>query len=425
MTVNREIQPGFRIPDHVKVHFPDKARTANGIDFYSINIDDTQDVVRLSLVFRAGTRFQTAPFQASATLNMLREGTKNYSASEISEKIDFYGAYLDLALDRDYSVVTVCVLSKFLPEILELLEDMIVNPLFPESELEIYKNKRRQALIIEREKISFIAREQMLKALFGEEHPYGISYPAECYDGIDKVGLEDFHKRFYNSANCFAVASGKLSGDDLSAIEAFLGNVPDGEKPDFAQLPETEQQADVYVEKEGAVQSAIRMGKLMFPRNHPDYTGMQVLSTVLGGYFSSRLIANLREDKGYTYGIFSSMVNLESTGYLAIATEVHADATNDAVSEIFAEMRRLREELVGEEELTVVKNIMTGEYLRILDGPFGIADVTIENIQNGNDNDYVNTSLQEIKAITPRRLKELAEKYLTEDGFSVVVVGKR
>lgn len=412
------------MPETVNVPFPQETVAVNGIRLYTINIDDTQDVVRFSLVFRAGTRFQGKSFEASAALNMMREGTQNYTAAGLSEKIDFYGAYLDLNIDRDYSVISVCSLTRFLPEVLEILGEIVTRPAFHESEFDIYRSKRKQQLTIEREKVSFLARELFISSLYGENHPYGVSSPASDYDLLSVGDLKNFHKKYYSAGNCFAVASGKISLGDNDKLLNFLSAIEHGDKPEFMPLPEPAAEHKAYLEKEGAVQSAIRIGRLMFPRTHPDYIGMQVLSTVLGGYFGSRLIMNLREDKGLTYGIYSAMVNMESSGYFAIGTEVRAEDTETAIREIYSEIRRLREEPVSGEELTVVKNVLTGDYLRILDGPFGIADVTMENIQNGNDNDYVNRSLAEIKSITPQRLQDLAVKYFDEDSFTETIVGR-
>ncbi|MCC8087918.1 MAG: insulinase family protein [Rikenellaceae bacterium] len=425
MEISRTKQPDIQVPERIDVPVTEKYISTNGIPVHIVNINDTQDIVRISLVFRAGTRFQSYPFQASSTLYLLKEGTKNFTSAEISEKLDFYGAYFDVSIDRDYSIVTVCTLTKFLDRILEIYSDIIANPVFPENELLIYAGKRKQSLRIEREKISHIARELFGKLLFGDSHPYGVASPPEDYDNLTVAKLKEFHSGFYTAGNCFAVISGKINDFESQKIMRFMEAVPSGKGKEFGELSFSNCREHGFIEKEGAVQSAIRIGKVLFNRNHPDFIGMQVLNTILGGYFGSRLIANLREDKGYTYGIYSTMVNLEATGYMAVATEVGADVTDDAVKEIYKEIRRLRDEPVGDTELQIVKNILTGEYLRIIDGPFGIADVTIENIQNGVGNDYINYSLQRIKNITPEELMSLARKYLEDDTFTEAVVGKR
>ena len=173
----------------------------------------------------------------------------------------------------------------------------------------------------------------------------------------------------------------------------------------------------------GAVQSSIRMGRMLFPRTHEDFIPMQVLSTVLGGYFGSRLMQNLRERNGFTYGVFSAMVNFQQAGYLAIATQVGSEVTEQALSEIAREIEQLRTAPIPNEELELVKNIMAGEMMRILDGPFGIADVTIENIMCGMDNSATQRSVEQIFAITPARIKQLAAEYLSREELVVVVAG--
>jgi predicted Zn-dependent peptidase len=150
---------------------------------------------------------------------------------------------------------------------------------------------------------------------------------------------------------------------------------------------------------------------------------MQVVATILGGYFGSRLMQNLREEHGYTYGVMAAMVNFEREGYLAIATQVTRDHTDDALREIYFEIERLRTELVPEEELQMAKNMMIGEILRILDGPFGIADVTIENIMCGFDNSSTERNVEIINAITAEDIQRLAEQYLRREDLVEVVVG--
>jgi predicted Zn-dependent peptidase len=188
-------------------------------------------------------------------------------------------------------------------------------------------------------------------------------------------------------------------------------------------FPEAVQTPCVRLEHAGAVQSAVRVGRMLFTRNHPDYVGMQVVATVLGGYFGSRLMRNLREERGYTYGVFAAMANLDRAGYLAIATQVAAEAREDTLHQIYTEIERLRTELISEQELALVKNIMVGEMMRILDGPFGIVDVTIENVQCGTDNLAIERSVEAIRRCTPEDVQRLAEKYLRREDLVEVTVG--
>lgn len=422
MKLNRAIAPELKIPQELNVPMPEKEVLDNGAELYILNVGEL-DVVRLSLMFRAGSRYQKHAFVAGTTLGMIGEGSTKYRSAEIAEKFDYYGSHFDVNIDRDYSVVTICAISKFLLPTLELLTEIVKNPSYDKEELRTYADKRKQQLSMEREKPTYRARELFGQVLFGASHPYGCTYDETMYDELNSSLLHEFHEKHYTANDCIAVCSGHLTNVDIDAIRDVVQCLDAGEKVEQRTVPIPVSTASVRENREGALQSAIRVGKLMFNRNHHDFNGMQVLTTVLGGYFGSRLVTNLREERGYTYGIFSTMVNLEHSGYLAIATEVATDVTEDATEQIFFEIERLRTETVSQEELDAVRNIMTGELMRILDGPFGIADVTMENIQNGMDNRYVVDFLHEIKTITPEHLKELAVKYFDRDTFSTVVVG--
>ena len=381
-----------------------------------------RDVARVSFVFRAGAVWQEKFFTASATANLLSEGTRNMSAQEVAERLDFYGSYFEVNIDRDYSVVTFCSLTRFLPHTLAVAGEILLRPAFPGNEVEIYRTKRRQSLTVERSKVSVQARELFAATLFGPEHPYGVSAPAECYDDLGREDVERFYEARYRAGNCFVVCSGDFGEENCRLVAELAGALPSGGGGDLV-LPPPQPQRSAFRERPGSLQSAVRIGRLLFPRNHPDWVGMQVVSTLLGGYFGSRLVRNLREEHGFTYGVFSTMVNLDHAGYLAVGTEVGAEVTKRSVEEIYREIERLRRERVGEEELAMVKNIMAGEVMRILDGPFGIADVTIEYIQNGMDNSCLADYVSRMRAVTSDDVLALADKYLARDSFSTVIVG--
>lgn len=420
--LDRTIRPPFELPDRLAIPAAEQTTLPNGVRLWTIDAG-TQPLVRLSLVFGAGTRYQPSAFAASAALNLMSEGTARYTAAQIAEMFDFYGIYYDTSIDRDYSVVTVSCLTRFLDRTLELLGEILFAPLFPERELEIYASKRKQQLTIEREKPSYQARELFSEGLFGMEHPYGRVSPAADYDNLNTQMLRSFYDTYYTAGNLFAVASGQIGSETESALAEFLsrfGTVAGTADPG---IPPTHSTTLIREKREGALQSSIRIGKVLFPKEHPDFNGLQVAATVLGGYFGSRLVKNLREDKGYTYGIYSAMLNMQHSGYFAVASDVTAAATDDAVAEILKEVERLRTEPVPTAELDMVRNIIVGEMMRILDGPFGIADVTIENVQCGMTNEALSAFFDEVRTITPERIRELAVKWLDPATFTTVIVG--
>lgn len=410
------------IPGKIDVPMAAEKKLSNGARMYVLP-DAGRDVVRFSFVFNAGTSWQEVPFSASATANTLSEGSGRMNARQIAEELDFYGSYFDVNIDRDYSVVTFVCLARFFEQTIGLAREILLDPVFPENEVRIYCEKSRQSLQINRTKVDFLAREHFARALFGEGHPYGTSSPAEAYDSLGHEILREFYARRYTGRSCFVVMSGDTTPERQKAVEALASGLPEGRESGRADFRAACSEKYKFVHHEGAVQSAIRIGRIMFPRTHPDFIPMQITTTALGGYFGSRLVQNLREKHGYTYGAYSAMVNFDRTGYLAIATEVGGQFTEDAVRQIFHEMERLRTESIPDAEMALVRNIMAGEVMRILDGPFGIADVTIENVQNGMDNGYLDEFLRTVRGFTPADIRAMAEKYLDPQEFTTVIVG--
>ncbi len=393
----------------------------NGVELYTLASDDFE-VLRFTFVFRAGSSVQQLPFSASATANLLTEGSAQLSAQQIAEQLDYYGSWYDVNIDRDCAYISFATLSKFFDKTLEVASQILLHPLFPEEELRTYCTKRRQQLTIERTKVDVRAREAFAKALFGAEHPYGITSDEALYDRLTRQDIVDFYQRFYTTDNCFVVCSGRVGDSERQAIAALAEQLPAGETA-TACFPEAKTEHNVFVEQRGAVQSAIRIGRLLFPRQHPDFVGMQVVATALGGYFGSRLMQNLREEHGYTYGVMAVMVNFDRAGYFAAATQVGTEVTEAALQEIYAEIDRLGREPMSDAELDLVKNMMTGEMMRILDGPFGIADVTIENILCGVDNGSISENIHRIRTITPEEVQQLAAKYLRREDLVTVIAG--
>ncbi len=396
---------------------------ANGVKIYILHSEEFE-VLRVSFIFAAGSVHQTSPFVASATANLLSEGGEAMSSLQIAEKLDYYGSYYDVNIDRDYTYINFCSLTKFVEPTLEVAEQIILHPSFPASEVEAYAAKRKQRLAIERQRIETKAREEFAKSLFGATHPYGTSSPTDAYDSLDRAAVEQFYNAHYSAESCFVVCSGRVGEREIELIERVVSAIPKGDVPPAVHFPALEQRKFFKVEDPSAVQSSIRIGRRLFTRTHPDFLGMQVVATILGGYFGSRLMQSLREERGYTYGVVSALVNFASDGYFAIATQVGCEVTDDALQIIYDQIEQLCREGVSDEELTMVKHIMAGEMMRILDGPFGIADVTIENILCECDNSIIAKNLERIEAVTPAQIQELAQKYLKREDMITVVAGK-
>lgn len=414
-------RPPLILPSAVEVQTAEKRTLPNDTRLYMLPTDEFE-VLRATFVFHAGSSVQRVPFSASTTANLLSEGTQRFTAHEIAERLDFYGSWFDVNLDRDYAYISFAMLSKFYRETLEVAAEILLLPTFPEEELRTYCAKRKQRLQIDRQKVDVEAREAFAKALFGAGHPYGISYDGALYDTLTRADVEEFYRTHYTAENCFVVCSGRITEAERAAVAAIAEQLPRG-SISVPEFPAPETRHETRIVHPGAVQSSIRVGRLLFGREHPDFVGMQVVAAALGGYFGSRLMQNLREKHGYTYGVVAAMVNFERTGYLAIATQAGTDVAEAALNEIYAEIERLRTEPMSDDELSLVKNIMAGEMMRILDGPFGIADVTIENILCGRGNEIIDENLRRIRSMTPAEVQRLAQKYLAREDLVTVVAG--
>lgn len=423
---DRKNKPDFHKIDKINIIKAVKHKLSNGIPVYSINAG-TQDVCKIDLIFNAGTWHQSAPLIASTTNDMLAEGSKKYSSKKISALFDYYGAILNNFTDKDFAGLSFVCLNKQLDKTLGVLEDIVKNPVFPESELSLLLKNKKQQYIIETEKVKTLAQRQFWISVFGKKHPYGSNLGIKHFDKIDQKQLSDFHSRHYNAGNCKIIISGKIDDKVLKSLDTYFGSndlVYKQKNKLIKPIPDPDSDKLHVIEKEGSVQTAIRMGKIIPGKHHEDFIGLQLLNTVFGGYFGSRLMSNIREDKGYTYGIGSAAGALLHTGYFIIVTEVASDVSKNTVKEVYREMKILREELVPENELNSVKNYVLGELLKNFDGPFALAESYRSVIDFDMDEKYFQKLIQTVKGMTSEKLNVLANKYLTEDSFYEIVAGK-
>ena len=373
--LNRNDIPAFTLPQNVTVAEPIQGKLKNGIP-YSLVSGGTQDVVKIDFVFEAGVVHAPKALVASFTNKLLQEGTQTMTAYELAEKMDFYGAYLGESASYHYGQITLYCLTKHLSSLLPLIEDMLKHPSFVKEEFDLLLSKKRQEFIVDSEKVKVLASRKAQEVLF-ENHMYGrITKPYH----FDEIALDDvklFHQKQYVSNKCSIIISGQPGDDFESVLNQFFGGDDWGNAGGVTEaidLPKSSKEKNHFVHVDGALQSAIKIVRPMINKAHPDFLPLQLLNTILGGYFGSRLMNNLREEKGLTYGIGSSIVSFLNAGMMSISTEVVADKRDLAVKEIFAELLRLQDEKVDEDELRRVKNYVLGELLRSLDGPFALSD---------------------------------------------------
>ncbi|WP_291529808.1 M16 family metallopeptidase [Bacteroides sp. UBA939] len=426
--LDRSIPPLICEPKQLEVQLPEKRTMPNGIPLYILNAGDNE-VLRIDLLMESGRWQQNHRLQALFTNRMLREGTRRYSAAAIAEKLDYYGAWLELSSASEYAYVTLYSLNKYLPETLDVLESIVKEPLFPEKELEVIVNNNIQQFLVNSSKVDFLAHRTMLNAIYGKEHPCGQLVEEEDYHLITPSILREFYDRYYHSGNCSIYLSGKVSADCIRRIEAVFGSEPFGKgflKPERNMyVPVTSSEKRFFAERADALQSAVRLGMLSAHRQHPDYLKVRVLVTLFGGYFGSRLMSNIREEKGYTYGISAGIMPYPDSSLFVINTETANESVEPLIKEVYHEIDRLQNDLVPEEELTVVKNYMLGDMCRNYESAFSLADAWIFIHTSGLSNTYVTDVLEAVKSITSVEIRELSAQYLCKENLKEIISGKK
>jgi len=424
--LNRTIAPPIK--DAVEFSLQLKPYTRytldNGVEVYAINAG-SQEVLQLEMVFNAGNSVETANAVAAATNQLLKNGTGTRNAFELNEAFEYYGAYCNRSCFNETAIVSLHTLSRHLPELLPVIKDMITDSVFPESELKIYKQNSKQRLSVNLKKCDYVANRLIDTYLYGDTHPYGRFSAAADYDALTAEQLKKHFNDHYVQGKCVLFVAGKLPDNIFEQLNEQFGSL--SLRPVSALVSASprsaaaEKKYRVQNDAKG-VQGAIRIATAFPNRHHPDFTKMMVLNTVFGGYFGSRLMSNIREDKGYTYGIHSYVQNHLEDSALVISTEAGKDVCEAAITEVYKEMDILRNELIDEEELLLVRNYLMGVILGDLDGPFHIISRWKNIILNQLDEQYFYQSIDTIKNISAEELKQLANRYFVPENFYELVV---
>ena len=418
---DRTIAPVIQPIDQVPLQEVKEVRLDNSIPLFFLNAGQ-QPVMRLEIIFNGGKWFESRPGLSYFTGKMLTEGTEKKTAQEVSAFFDRLGAFVEVTPGFDRITLTIHLLTRHLTTLLPLIAELINQPAFRDMELQNIKQLKKQRLLVDLQKTSFVAAQKFTGNVFGKEHPYGRLLDIE---NIESTTIE-MVLMFYQEqlkGNFEIVVSGKVDEHDLKRINETLGQEPRLTR----EYPEVSSYiygpSELLIEKEDSLQSSVRMGMAFINRDHPDYNEMLVVNEILGGYFGSRLMRNIREDKGYTYGIHSGISCLNHGSLWIVSTDVKKEFRDQTVDEIIREIQVLQNELVPQEELETVKNYMLGTFISETDTPFALADKFKTIHYSGLGYDYYRRYFQTIKQIDSERIQELARKYLVLENLSKVVVG--
>lgn len=424
--LNRSEAPNIKDAVEYKIDLkkPDQFKLDNGVEVYNVQAG-TEEVVQIEWVFKAGNWFEEKKLIASAANFLIKNGTSNKSAFEINEFIDFYGAYLNRICYNETAVVSLHCLTKQLEHILPLVQEIFLDATMPEDELLIYKQNMKQRLAVNLKKCDFIAGRKIDALLFGEKHPYGVYSEMDDYDAIQQDELIRYYQSYYKNGHCTIFSAGILPANYQQLLNKYFGHLPFNKNQvtniSHPMLPSSQKKWNILNDPDG-VQGAIRIARPCPLPSDPVFPKLQVLNVLFGGFFGSRLMANIREDKGYTYGIYSYLMNHIHASAILISTEAGRDVCEATVKEVYHEMEQLRNKEVGKDELLLVKNYLIGTLLGDLDGPFHIIGRWKNLILHGMDESHFHYYVDTIKTIEAKELKNLAEKYLNPEEFYELVV---
>ncbi|MPM08161.1 hypothetical protein SDC9_54473 [bioreactor metagenome] len=385
------------------------------------------EVVRLDLLFKTGSWLQQKPLQASSMARMMTEGTKQYNSFQIAETIDFSGAYLDVTSSQHNTVLSVYAVKHILVTLFPLIRSILTESVFPEEELKVVMANNKQEFIIGNKKVMSLARRHFPAMLYGENHPYGRILLESDFDTIAAADLKEFFGKI-PLQECSVYLGGNIDSDVISSLGDLLDSFQNGAvvQEQTEAVINLSSQKEKIIEISDAVQSAIVMGLPVIGRQHPDFPLLMLTNTILGGYFGSRLIKSIREEKGYTYGISSGITPRLMGSHLSIQTEVNVNVTSQALDEIFSEVSRLSAQTVSMEELNTARNYIFGNVLRGLDGPFALTDrLMTAHSEELDPESYYRNYWDSLAKATPDDILETAKKYLNADGFRVLIAGKK
>ena len=393
-------------------------------------------LVKLDLTFEAGSRYQPQPCVAHAASQLIGEATAKHTAAEVAEFLDFRGIVVERSADVCTSCLSFYFLRRYAGELLPLVREMVEEPVLTPALFEAYVSKRRQQLEVNARKTSSVARNAWYEALFGPDHPLGVHANPEDVDRLTPDLITAFWRERYQ--DYWITLSGNVDDALVEMVSNSTRHTPQSLRDSSPNLGEqleiltasdrgshSSPKLGEVAQRAGGVcspQFSIRVGRVLpFQWDNPDYHKFMVLNTLLGGYFGSRLMTNLREEKGYTYGIYSQTQIFRGVIVFFITADVAAEAAEDSLVQVDAEIRRLQEEPVTDDELCRVCTYMRGDHLRSIDGIFELSERRRQMVTTGVGESFFDLLLAALGTTTPADIQRLARKYLDPSDLLHVV----
>ncbi|XWW47521.1 insulinase family protein [Fibrella sp. USSR17] len=423
-SLDRTIAPAYQPVQDISLARVDTQQLSNGAPLYIVAFDQ-QAVVRIEINIDAGAWYEQQPATSFFAWKMLAEGTSSRTSAQISDAFDRYGAFLELNSGFDRGSLVVYCQPKHLANILPLVAELITDATYPEKEFEDLRSITLQNLKVSYEKTSHLASVRFRQKLYGQQHPYGRSQHPDTVGTLPRTEAIAFYNQHIRHQPFRVLLAGQITLTETALVNEILGQLPIQTNPTTLATPPAivTDSTPELIEKAGSLQSTIRMGRVLFKRDHPDFYKMLVTNEILGGYFGSRLMKNIREDKGFTYGISSNVGAFREAGQFLIGTDVKREFTQQTIDEIWKEIHKLQTESTPADELLTVQNYMAGEFVGSLNTPFEIADRYKLILLDGLPSDFLSSYISRIRAVTVEDVQQTAQTYLTEQSLVEVVAG--
>ena len=417
--------PKIKAMDMDNIKLPELLQLRNGTPLYMIN-EGEMDVIRFDILFSGGYTVQRQPLQALFTNRMLREGSVGLSSSGVSEVLDSCGAWVEIYSSQNCNHITLYTVKRHFGKLLKTVEEIVKNPAFRSDDLNVVRAANKSHFQVNSHKVDVLAHRHFEKALWGAEHKFGRMLLAEDYDAITVDVLREYYMRVYGSSNCTLFLSGKLDDADISDVSSAFGNEKWGasEKIEIVDTPPSGiVTGRVKVEVDDSLQSAVKVGTMTLPASHPDFYSMKYMTVLLGGFFGSRLMTNIRERHGYTYHIEADLMAHGHRNSFVVSSETANEYVEPLIEETYKEIKRLREELTSKEEMHKLRNCTLGELCREYESVMTKADVFINTWLSGEPFSGVNSYLDVVRTAKAEDFMRLSNEYLHPEKMVEVVVG--
>lgn len=422
MAIDRTTPPPVTDFSNITLDVTEPITLSNGMKMWIVG-NGEDEINKLSVYMTGGGFHESCPSQATACSMAVFNGNKNMTYAQIAEAIDFYGAWRSMQVYDNCTAFSISSLNENFDKTLPIFFDCLRFPTFPDNEFELNKRQLAVNCATVREKVKYIANKEIMRLYYGDSHPLATNPTPENINSLTQNQMLSFYSSYYKAQNCNLILAGHITDREISVVEDVVSQWQPTGEPSSILNPDLNPSEEMFkvIHKDGAVQAAITMMLKTVPRKHPDYFKLRILTTVLGGYFGSRLMANIREDKGYTYGINASHSGRSFDGYIAISTECDTQHTWNVINETKKEMQRLCEEQIPEQELQVVKRHMLSDLVKTLDTPFSIASYVGNMFCYGVYPEYFNEQVKAIQETSSKDLLDTAKQYLDINMLRIVV----